>query len=118
MNSYNKSKAKRDQGGTITVYLVTNALYDQYVPYIQAQLPDVNVEFIVGKITKNGKPLKDEDTFIVTCLATGAHFAPFLADDSRVFEKGESHVKTEWTQFVTEGGVVFSFNGEKCMKDR
>ena len=88
--------------------MVTNALYDQYVPYIQAQLPDVNVEFIVGKITKNGKPLKDEDTFIVTCLATGANFAPFLADDSREFEQGESNVKTEWTQFVTEGGAVLA----------
>ena len=61
-----------------------------------------------AKITKNGKPLNDEDTLIVTCLATGVEFAPFLADDSRVFEKGESHVKAEWTQFVTEGGAVLA----------
>ena len=60
------------------------------------------------KITKDGKLLKDEDTFLVTCLATGANFAPFLADDSRVFEKGKSNVKTEWIQFVTEGGAVLS----------
>ena len=59
-------------------------------------------------ITMNGKPLKDEDTFIVTCLATGASFAPFLADDSRAFERGESNVKTEWTPFVTESGAVLA----------
>lgn len=35
-----KRKGRRE---TITVYLVTNALYDQYAPYIQAQLPDVNI---------------------------------------------------------------------------
>ena len=41
------NKRKRAENA-ITVYLVTNALYDQYAPYIQAQLPDVNIEFIVG----------------------------------------------------------------------
>ena len=44
----------------------------------------------------------------MTYLATGASFAPFLADDSRVFEKGKSNVKTEWTQFVTKGGAVLA----------
>ena len=44
----------------------------------------------------------------MTYLATGASFAPFLADDSRAFERGESSVKTEWTQFVTEGGAVLA----------
>lgn len=64
--------------------------------------------YTLKKITKNGKPLNDEDTFVVTYLATGANFAPFLADESRVFEKGESNVKTEWIQFVTEGGAVLA----------
>ena len=37
------STKEKEEGETITVYLVTNALYDQYAPYIQAQLPDVNI---------------------------------------------------------------------------
>ena len=32
------------------------------------------------------------DTFSVTCLATNAHFAPFLADESRVFTRDEENV--------------------------
>ena len=42
------STKEKEQKNAITVYLVTNALYDQYAPYIQTQLPDVNIEFIVG----------------------------------------------------------------------
>ena len=37
------STKEKEEGETITVYLVTNALYDQYAPYIQAQLSDVNI---------------------------------------------------------------------------
>lgn len=75
---------------------------------IKIEVQETKGAYTLKKITKNGKPLNDEDTFIVTCLATGANFAPFLADDSRVFEKGESYVKAEWTQFVTEGGAVLA----------
>ena len=30
------------------VYLWNTTLYEKYAPYIQSQLPDVNIEFIVG----------------------------------------------------------------------
>lgn len=33
---------------TISVYLWTTVLYEKYAPYIQSQLPDVNIQFIVG----------------------------------------------------------------------
>ena len=33
---------------TITVYLWSTALYEKYAPYVQSQLPDVNIQFIVG----------------------------------------------------------------------
>ena len=38
----------REDAQTIQVYLWTNSLYETYAPYVQAQLPDVNIEFIVG----------------------------------------------------------------------
>ena len=43
-----KSVEKKEDAQTIQVYLWTNSLYETYVPYIQSQLPDVNIEFIVG----------------------------------------------------------------------
>lgn len=39
---------KQENAQTIQVYLWTNGLYETYAPYIQSQLPDVNIEFIVG----------------------------------------------------------------------
>ena len=39
---------EQEDAQTIQVYLWTNALYETYAPYIQSQLPDVNIEFIVG----------------------------------------------------------------------
>ncbi|MEE1411125.1 MAG: ABC transporter substrate-binding protein [Bulleidia sp.] len=41
------SRDKKDKQ-TITVYLWSANLYDTYAPYVQSQLPDINVEFVVG----------------------------------------------------------------------
>lgn len=38
----------KEDAETIQVYLWTNSLYETYAPYVQAQLPDVNIEFIVA----------------------------------------------------------------------
>ena len=43
--------AKKEDAETITVYLWTTNLYEKYAPYIQEQLPDINVEFVVGIMT-------------------------------------------------------------------
>ena len=64
--------------------------------------------YALTKVLKDGKEIKDDDTFSVTCLATYAHFAPFLADESRVFTEGAENVKAAWTNYVKEGGVVLS----------
>ena len=40
--------AEKEDAETITVYLWSTSLYDKYAPYIQEQLPDINVEFLVG----------------------------------------------------------------------
>ena len=39
---------QQEDAQTIQVYLWTNALYETYAPYVQSQLPDVNIEFITG----------------------------------------------------------------------
>ena len=39
----------KEDAETITVYLWSTSLYDKYAPCaIQEQLPDINVEFVVG----------------------------------------------------------------------
>ena len=41
-------KEEKEDAETITVYLWSTNLYEKYAPYIQEQLPDINVEFVVG----------------------------------------------------------------------
>ena len=43
-----ESVEKKEDAQTIQVYLWSTSLYETYAPYIQSQLPDVNIEFIVG----------------------------------------------------------------------
>ena len=77
-----KSEAKED-AETIQVYLWNTTLYENYAPYIQSQLPDVNIEFIVGNndldfykfLNENGG-LPD----IITCCRFSLHDAAPLKD--------------------------------------
>ena len=69
---------KQEDAQTIQVYLWTNSLYGTYAPYIQSQLPDVNVEFIVGnndldfyKFLQQNGGLPD----IITCCRFSLHDA-------------------------------------------
>ena len=43
-----KKSREQENKETIRVYLWTTNLYEKYAPYIQSQLPDVNIEFVVG----------------------------------------------------------------------
>ena len=77
-----KSEAQED-AETIQVYLWNTTLYENYAPYIQAQLPDVSIEFIVGNndldfykfLNENGG-LPD----IITCCRFSLHDAAPLKD--------------------------------------
>lgn len=64
--------------------------------------------YTLTKVLKDGKEIKDDETLSVTCLATRGHFAPFLADESRVFTEGAENVKAVWMNYVKEGGIVLS----------
>ena len=74
---------KQEDAQTIQVYLWTNSLYETYAPYIQSQLPDVNIEFIVGnndldfyKFLQENGGLPD----IITCCRFSLHDAAPLKD--------------------------------------
>ena len=59
-------------------------------------------------VRKDGKAIRDDDTFSVTCLATYAHLAPFLEDESRAFVLGDDRVKDVWLNYVKVGDAVLS----------
>ncbi|MGN1116182.1 MAG: extracellular solute-binding protein, partial [Candidatus Ornithomonoglobus sp.] len=64
--------------------------------------------YTLTKALKDGKEIKDDDYFSVTCLSTYADFAPFLEDESRVFTQGDDRVKDVWLNYVREGGAVLA----------
>ena len=75
--------AEKEDAETITVYLWSTSLYEKYAPYIQEQLPDINIEFVVGNndldfyrfLNENGG-LPD----IITCCRFSLHDASPLKD--------------------------------------
>ena len=78
-----KAVQAQEDAETIQVYLWTNNLYEKYAPYVQAQLPDVNIEFIVGnndldfyKFLQQNGGLPD----IITCCRFSLHDAAPLKD--------------------------------------
>ena len=74
---------KQEDAQTIQVYLWSTSLYENYAPYVQSQLPDVNIEFIVGnndldfyKFLQQNGGLPD----IITCCRFSLHDAAPLKD--------------------------------------
>ena len=74
---------KQEDAQTIQVYLWSTSLYGIYAPYVQSQLPDVNIEFIVGnndldfyKFLQENGGLPD----IITCCRFSLHDAAPLKD--------------------------------------
>lgn len=103
--------AKKDSDA-ITVYLWTNAMYEQYAPYIQSQLPDVDIQFVVGnndldfyKFMNENGALPD----IITCCRFSLHDAAPLKDNlmdlSTTSEAGAIY-DSYLTSFTNEDGSV------------
>lgn len=77
-----KSEAQED-AETIQVYLWNTTLYEKYAPYIQSQLPDVNIEFIVGNNNLDFYKFLNENgglPDIITCCRFSLHDAAPLKD--------------------------------------
>ena len=103
---------EQEEADTIQVYLWTTALYETYAPYVQAQLPDVNVEFIVGNnnldfyrfLQENGG-LPD----IITCCRFSLHDAAPLKDslmDLATTNEAGAVYNTYLNSFKNEDGSV------------
>ena len=89
-----------------------------FVPFNRGSLPvvsGVSIEvreskgaFTLTKVRKDGKEVRDDETFSVTCLATAAHFAPFRKDESHAFTPGEDRVKDVWLRYVSAGNAILA----------
>lgn len=102
----------QEDADTIQVYLWSNSLYEKYAPYVQAQLPDVNIEFIVGnndldfyKFLQENGGLPD----IITCCRFSMHDAAPLKDslmDLATTNEAGAVYNTYLNSFKNEDGSV------------
>ena len=89
-----------------------------FIPFNRGSLPvfsGISVEvketdngYILGKVTKNGKKVQDNDTFTVTCLAAPKHMKAYPADENIVFDGADTTVKDTWTESVSENNAVLA----------
>ena len=103
---------EKEQADSITVYLWSNSLYNTYAPYIQSQLPDVDIEFIVGnndldfyKFMNRHGALPD----IITCRRFALHDAAELKDqlmDLSTTEEAGSIYESYLENFTNGDGSI------------
>ena len=97
---------------TISVYLWSTVLYDDFAPYIQSKLPDVNIQFVVGNndldfykfMNENGK-LPD----IITSRRFSLHDAAGLKDqlmDLSTTEEAGAIYESYLGNFTNTDGTV------------
>lgn len=58
------------------------------------------------RIKKDGKTIKDDDTFTVMCLATKKHMEPIISAEGDRFKDGETFVKDTWINYVLGDDAV------------
>ena len=104
--------AEKEDAETITVNLWSTSLCEKYAPYIQEQLPDINVEFVVGnndldfyKFLEENGGLPD----IITCCRFSLHDASPLKDslmDLSTTNMAGAVYDTYLRNFMNEDGSV------------
>ena len=104
--------AEKEDAETITVYLWSTNLYEKYAPYIQEQLPDINVEFVVGNNDLDFYKFLDENgglPDIITCCRFSLHDASPLKDslmDLSTTNVAGAVYDTYLSNFMNEDGSV------------
>ena len=89
-----------------------------FIPFNRGSLPVVSgilMEiretedgYTLSKVTKDGKQIQDNDIFTVTCLAIPKHMEAYPADESIVFDGGDTFVKDTWLEYISEGGAILA----------
>ena len=89
-----------------------------FVPFNRGSLPiasgiavevkENNGSYTLTSVTRNGQPLRDDDTITVTCLATSKQMEALLASKSGTSEDGDAWVKNTWRDHVSGGGAALA----------
>ena len=109
---YGRKSVKKEDAETITVYLWSTSLYEKYAPYIQEQLPDINVEFVVGNNNLDFYKFLNENgglPDIITCCRFSLHDASPLKDslmDLSTTNAAGAVYDTYLSNFMNEDGSV------------
>ena len=90
---------------------------DGFTPFNRGSLPVVSGMAVQVKendsgytltgVTRNGQPLRDDDTVTVTCLATEKQMEPLLQGETCAFERAEETVKNVWS-LALDGGTTLA----------
>ncbi len=105
-------RAEKEDAETITVYLWSTNLYEAYAPYIQEQLPDINIEFVVGNNDLDFYRFLEENgglPDIITCCRFSLHDASPLKDslmDLSTTNVAGAVYDTYLNNFMNEDGSV------------
>ena len=75
---------------------------------IAIEVKEENGGFTLTGIKRDGKPLREDDSVTVTCLATAGGMAPLLADESRAFKGGDTTVRDTWSAYVSGGNAALA----------
>ena len=75
---------------------------------IAIEVKEENGGFTLTGIKRDGKPLREDDSVTVTCLATADGMAPLLADESRAFKGGNTTVRDTWSAYVSGGNAALA----------
>ena len=112
MTGCGEKSAEKEDAETLTVYLWSTTLYDKYAPYIQEQLPDINIEFVVGNNDLDFYKFLDENgglPDIITCCRFSLHDASPLKDslmDLSTTNEAGAVYNTYLNNFKNEDGSV------------
>ena len=105
-------RTAEDEEEPIQVYLWTANLYEKYAPYVQAQLPDVDVEFVVGNNDLNFYKFLNENgelPDVITCCRFSLHDAQPLKDslmDLSTSNEAGTVYNTYLNSFMNEDGSI------------
>lgn len=112
MTGCGEKSAEKEDAETLTVYLWSTTLYDKYAPYIQEQLPDINIEFVVGNNDLDFYKFLDENgglPDIITCCRFSLHDASPLKDslmDLSTTNEAGAVYNTYLNNFMNEDGSI------------
>ena len=85
------------------VYMTADDLHTRLDEIAQA-----GGSYTLTDITRNGQPLRDDDTVTVTCLAVENQMEALLASESGRSLDGDTWVKNRWRDHLSGGGAALA----------